>query len=244
MTSPLVGSDPTAALLLPPPKVPAIPVRYRSGRVVAFNQRTGANTIKVDEVTLTNVNVQPGPWVGVVKVDDFVSMVSTTDERGITTYAITGLIVGPPDIRVGRLSGLYGYTHEHRDFGYTGTVDAPNPNFGVMPGFSTPGRITLASPESLIEVKIEGTLYGAGGSTGFDIGALVNGGDYVLGGIHEANATSNAHTGYSFTGLIPNVPGTTGQLDVYPRWRNISGSASRMDAGDFMSMTVTERFVR
>jgi hypothetical protein len=105
MTTPLQSDDPLAGLFLPAPQGPAVPLRYRSGVLTSWEVSTGANVVRVDGETFTNLPVMPGSYLGALKATDVVSLLSTTDSRGITTYVIMGIALTPPDIRAGRASG-------------------------------------------------------------------------------------------------------------------------------------------
>lgn len=107
MTAPLQGDDPLAALFLPPPPSPAVPLRYRSGLVMEWDVTNGANEVSIDGVTFTNLPVMPGSYLRIIKAGDVVSLLSTTDARGITTYAIVGIAITPPDSRIGSASAKY-----------------------------------------------------------------------------------------------------------------------------------------
>lgn len=100
MTSPLNSVDPTAALFLPSRPGPVIPTRYRSGRVLSWNRLTAENTIDVDGLVLTDVPLHPGEYVRLVQSGDVVSLLTTTDLRGLATVMITGLPLRPGDPRL------------------------------------------------------------------------------------------------------------------------------------------------
>lgn len=102
MTSPLLNDDPLAGLFVPPPQGPAVPLRYRSGRLVEWDVKGGANTVSIDGQSLINLPVMPGSYLGFLVAGDVVALMSTTDDRGITTYAIAGISLTPPDVRIGR----------------------------------------------------------------------------------------------------------------------------------------------
>lgn len=102
MTSPLLSDDPLAPLFVPAPQGPAVPLRYRSGVVTSWNVKTGENIIEVDGQAFTNLPLMPGSYIGIIAVNDVVSLLSTTDSRGITTYVIMGISLTPPDVRAGR----------------------------------------------------------------------------------------------------------------------------------------------
>lgn len=101
MTSPLQSDDPLAALFLPAPRGPAVPLRYRSGQLTSWDIKTGENVVSIDGQSFTNLPVVPGSYLGVLAVSDVVSLLSTTDARGITTYVIMGVALTPPDSRLG-----------------------------------------------------------------------------------------------------------------------------------------------
>lgn len=240
MTGPI---DPTAALYLPAPRGPVVPLRYRSGFVVFWNQSTAESTIRVDGVTLTNLPVQPGPYVGLIEENDTVSLLSTTDQSGVATYCVVGLALPPGARRIARAALRLGYGYERRERGTIPTTDAPPTNLGDFPTFSQPVRLIAASPESSLEIRVEGTLYGPGSSTDFDIGVLVNGtDDYIVATGAAANANANAHTQYAGTVVVPT--GSAGTKTVTPRWRYNAGAAARVDAGDWFVITVRETFIR
>ena len=103
MTRPMMSADPTAALLLPKGAGPAVPLRYRSGRVLAWDQFTCENTVEIDGESFENLPVAPGEWNGFVIEGDVVTLLSTTDERGITTYAVITCLFTPPHARLARV---------------------------------------------------------------------------------------------------------------------------------------------
>lgn len=105
MTEPLRDVDPLAPLLLRrhEPAVGLV-VRYRTGRVTAWTATTGENTITVDGVALTNLPMLPGPYMALVEAGDLVSLTSTSDDAGIATLIVTGIILTPPDPRAAILS--------------------------------------------------------------------------------------------------------------------------------------------
>jgi hypothetical protein len=102
MTAPNPDGDPLASLLAPPPPGVLPPVRWRSGRVVGWVNETGENAIELDGQTLTDVPVFPGAVQTMVKLGDTVSMLATTDDRGLSTYVIVGLPIRPPDPRLAK----------------------------------------------------------------------------------------------------------------------------------------------
>lgn len=102
MTAPFQSDDPLATLFLPASQGPAVPLRYRSGVLTAWDVKDGTNTVSVDGELFTNLPVMPGTYLGILAVNDVVSLLSTTDSRGITTYVIAGMSLTPPDIRLGR----------------------------------------------------------------------------------------------------------------------------------------------
>lgn len=104
MTTPLQSDDPLAGLFLPPAQTPAVPLRYRSGLLTAWNVATGENTVSIDGTSFTNIAVMPGSYLRVIKVGDVVSLMATTDVRGIATYALAGIALTPPDTRIGQSS--------------------------------------------------------------------------------------------------------------------------------------------
>jgi hypothetical protein len=241
MTTPLSSVDPTAGLYLPT-KSPAVPLRYRSGRVLSWSASTGESVVDIDGETFENLPVSPGTYVGLVKELDAVSLLSTTDERGITTYCIVGLSITPPDNRIGEASGLLGYAHEFRDFG-SAVADATG-SWGDLAGFiGNPLELAAISPLTVIEITISLTAYGGGSAMGFDVGATIDGGaDNRIGGIRLATGNSSSHTAYTFVGVMPT--GSAGTKSIQPRWRNISGGTTRMDANDMVSVTARETFKR
>lgn len=101
MTSPWQNDDPLATLFLPPASGPAVPLRYRSGILTSYDVRTGENVVVIDGQAFTNLPINPGSYLGILVVNDVVSLMSTTDSRGITTYVIMGMALTPPDIRAG-----------------------------------------------------------------------------------------------------------------------------------------------
>lgn len=103
MTRPLASNDPLASLFVPAPPAPAIPLRYRSGLVVEWDGGTCENTISVDGLQLDNVPVMPGDWNQRIDPGDSVSLLSTTDEGGLTTYVVVGLAVKPPNPKLERI---------------------------------------------------------------------------------------------------------------------------------------------
>jgi hypothetical protein len=103
MTSPLDSLDPTAGLFLPSRPGPVVPTRYRSGRVLAWDTSTGEHTLSVDGVELSNLPMYPGEYVELVREGDVVSLLTTTDLRGLATLVITGLPLRPGDPRLVRV---------------------------------------------------------------------------------------------------------------------------------------------
>lgn len=103
MTRPLDSVDPLAGLYLPPPRGPVVPTRYRSGKVLAWNTSTGAHTIDVDGVQLSDLPMYPGEYIEQVIEGDNVSLLTTTDNRGLSTMIITGLPLRPGDPRLARV---------------------------------------------------------------------------------------------------------------------------------------------
>ena len=104
MTAPLQTDDPLASLFLPADRGPAVPLRYRSGVLTSWDVKTGANVVLVDGVPFTNLPIMPGSYLGILTLGDVVALMTTTDARGITTYAITGISLTPPDVRIGTAS--------------------------------------------------------------------------------------------------------------------------------------------
>lgn len=102
MTNPLLSDDPLASLFLPPPAGSAIPLRYRSGLLTEWNVATGENSVSIDGESFDNVPILPGSYLAVLRSGDVVSLMATTDDRGVATYAIIGIAITPPDVRIGR----------------------------------------------------------------------------------------------------------------------------------------------
>lgn len=103
MTEPSNSLDPTAGLFLPARPGPVVPTRYRSGRVLAWDQSTGEHTLNIDGVELSDLPLYPGEYVELVREGDIVSLLTTTDNRGITTLIVTGLPLRPGDPRLVRV---------------------------------------------------------------------------------------------------------------------------------------------
>jgi hypothetical protein len=102
MTNPLQSDDPLANLFLPAPQGPAVPLRYRSGLLTSYSVSTGENVVSIDGQIFTNLPVMPGSYLANLAENDIVSLMSTTDDRGITTYVIMGMSLTPPNNRLGR----------------------------------------------------------------------------------------------------------------------------------------------
>jgi hypothetical protein len=103
MTRPLDSVDPTAGLYLPKSPGPVIPTRYRSGKVLAWDTSTGEHTLSIDGVEVSDLPMYPGEYVEQVVEGDFVSLLTTTDSRGLATLIITGLPLRPGDPRLVRV---------------------------------------------------------------------------------------------------------------------------------------------
>lgn len=112
MTAPMQSDDPLAGLFLPPTQGPAVALRWRSGLLTAWDVATGENTISIDGVSFSNLPILPGSYLGILKAGDVVSLLSTTDSRGIATYALAGIAITPPDTRMGQAAAQPGMSSE------------------------------------------------------------------------------------------------------------------------------------
>ena len=93
MTYPMQSDDPLAPSLLPPAADGVgLAVRYRTGRVVEWSSQTGWQ-VEVDGVTITDPKVLGGPWVAQIRRGDYVSLLSTVDQRGVATYMVLGHVL-------------------------------------------------------------------------------------------------------------------------------------------------------
>jgi hypothetical protein len=215
MTAPLQNDDPLAGLFLPPERPGSVPLRYRSGRLTDWDVKTGANTVAVDGVSFVNLPVMPGTYLGILAENDVVSLMSTTDVRGITTYVIIGIALTPPDIRIGRAAQELGVVDDIQAAtgGTSSTTYTPTLSAGVTPqvvfrtltgkalvhwgGYCVNGTIG-ASAYFSFEVR-EGNSTGAGTVVlaADDARAIINRGDSA------GSDDSQGGWSYLLQGLVP-----------------------------------------
>lgn len=238
MTNPLQTVDPLAPLLLRPPGA-AIPLRYRSGRLLGWDITTGENSVQIDGETFENLPISPGSYLGVVEEGDVVSLLSTTDERGASTYLIVGMAVTPPDDRLARSAQRPGYVKYERSFSELSgnTTSATFVNLAN----TTSASIFKVSRNTPVEVAFTGTFYGntAGITARFGV-QVDNGTDYLLGGIAQAGGSGSQRSPYSLSTIIPVTLGA-GNHTFQPRWLRSAGAvAATVDLNDMFVMTVRE----
>lgn len=217
MTSPFQNDDPLAPLFLPAPQGPATPLRYRSGLLTAWNVATGENTVSIDGESFQNLTVLSGSYLGVLKVGDVVSLMSTTDARGITTYALAGIAITPPDVRIGQAAAREGVDSDIQALSgnvtstsYTNALSAgftPEVVFRTMTGkvlihwgAYIVNSTSLALSYMSFEVR-EGDVAGAGsivsGLAADDARAVINRDNSAGGGDSQGGWT------YPINGLVP-----------------------------------------
>lgn len=239
MTSPLISDDPLAALLLQPAQGPAVPLRYRSGLLTGWDITTGANEVRVDGVSFTNLPILPGSFLGIVEVGDTVTLLSTTDDRGISTYAIIGIALTPPDIRLGRAAARPGYVKFSRVKNeISGGTAFTSATYATIAN-SYPVSFYKTVVDSPVELTLSGTLYTIG-SAAVQLGVRVDGAtDLDILPISLTNELDAAHTPYSHSILIDGLD--AGAHTFEPIWYRISGAGSlNVDGGDVLAMTIRE----
>lgn len=243
MTNPMQADDPLAPLLLRRADAGAVPLRYRSGRVVSWNVITFANQIEVDGVTFTNLPLQPGSWAPFVVVGDVVSLLSTTDERGITTYLITGIAVAIGDGRL-LIPGLGGLPNDNFWGNPTGTFGGAGA-FVVLTGSPTVG-LGKAYAKTALKITVQATAlvdtvnatvflgvrlsYAAGGSNDVQIARL----NFQAASSHATIAGTRKlrPSDLASIGAVGRVT-ALGLIAVFP------GNAG-MDVNDFYTLTMEE----
>jgi hypothetical protein len=240
MTNPLQSDDPLAPLLLAPAQGPAVPVRYRSGRLLTWDIRTGENTVQIDGASFTNLPILPGSYLGVIVAGDTIALLSTTDDRGVTTYAIQGVSLTPPDVRIGRAARRPGYAkYERRKNEFSGGTGVTSATYVAIAN-TIPVDFFKTAADSPIEVTLSGTLY-TNGAAAPQLGVRIDGStdqDVLL--ISLTNELDVAHASYSHSTLIDTAL-TAGSHTFQPVWYKASGAGNmNVDAGDVFSMTIRE----
>lgn len=238
MTNPLINDDPLAPLLLGPAQGPAVSTRYRSGQLVAWDVTTGENTVRVDGVDFTNLSILPGSYLAVVEEGDTVALLSTTDERGVSTYAIQGLSITPPDSRIAVASMGLGYVkYERRAGELAGTTTS-----ATYVTFANAGPVSFfkAAQTSRVEYIVSGTLY-TNGAAGVQLGVRVDGStDQNVLPINATNELDLAHTNYSHSVIIDEDL-DAGAHTFEPLWLRITGAGTlTVDGGDVLTITIRE----
>jgi hypothetical protein len=237
MTNPLLSDDPLASLLLRPAQGPAVPVRYRSGVLTSWDISNGSNTVLVDGVPLTNLPVLTGSYLSILAEGDTVALISTTDERGITTYAIQGVSLTPPDVRIARASTRLGYQKYVRVAGeLSGTTTSAT---YVALGNTAPADMFKVVADSVVDLTLSGTLY-TNGAAAVQLGVQVDGATNInILPINLTNELDVAHTPYSHSILITGLG--SGVHSFQPIWLRIGGAGNlNVDGGDVLTMTIRE----
>lgn len=238
MTAPSPEIDPTAGLFLPAPRGPAVPLRYRSGRLTSWDLLTGENTVVIDGESFSDLPILPGTYLATLTVGDTLALISTTDENGISTYAIMGAAITPPDPRIPRGSGAMGYS---KYVSGIGTFSTSTVSVSYVPIGHTPEvEMFKINQESRVDVDITGTCHGSGGASAVAFGVLVDGATYVdLVRINLNNSLANSHTPFAGGSLI--TLAGAGERTFQPVWAYLGGgNAIAMDASDQLTMTVRE----
>lgn len=240
MTSPFLSDDPMAALFVKSGQGSAIPLRYRSGVLTSWNLSTGENTVRIDGADFTNLPIMPGTYLGVAQQGDTVALLSTTDERGISTYVIQGLSLTPPDSRIARASGKPGRTYDAYETAVlAGTV---NSSSYVDLGNTQSSTFTKLVTGSPVLFTLFGTFFVNNVddvSIAFAVGLDATT-DYLVLEVNASNEAYLAHTPYSRSVQYDGI--AAGVHAVRPRWKRISGTGIGQVGGDSLTMIVEEIF--
>lgn len=238
MTTPTPDLDPIAGLLLPAPRGPAVPLRYRSGRLVTWDPTTGENTVLIDGETFEDVPMIPGSWLSVLHDGDTVAMISTTDESGLSTYAMIGVPITPPDPRIGPASRAAGYIRQVKGVN-TLSTSTTSGSYTAIVG-TVESRMFKISDDSAVEIDMSGSCFSA-----FDVGAVafgvqVDGGDiYDVFRNELANGMLSSHTPWAGGNIVTGL--TAGEHTFQPMWaRTAGGGTLFMNDGDQLLLTVRE----
>jgi hypothetical protein len=230
--------DPLAALFLPGNRGPGIPTRYRSGRLVTWNRSTGANTVRIDGQIFTNLPIIPGTYLAVIVPGDTLSLVSTTDEAGLSTYAIVGASITPPDERLALASGLLGYARYFVDANIL-SASTTSGTYVAMDS-TVPTIFSKVAATTKLEFDMCGTCYSHAATSGIAFGVIIDGGGVIgITRLAEANTLLSAHVTWGGGNILEGV--AAGEHTMQPAWARLSGTGTpRVDANDQLCLTVRE----
>ena len=238
MTAPSPEFDPTAGLFLPAPRGPAVPLRYRSGRLTSWDPTDGSNAVVIDGETFSNLPILPGAWLSVLTVGATLTLLSTTDEAGISTYAIVGAPITPPDVRIATASRAAGFAKYTAPPGTINTT-VTSTSYVVL-GSSPQTKMFKVSAVSRVEIEMTGSCYTDDANAGVVYGVQVDGVSNVnILRNNAANSMLFSHTPWAGGELI-DLPGD-GEHTFQPIWARsgVSGTVL-MDLSDQLTMTIRE----
>lgn len=230
--------DPTAGLFLPPPPGPAVGLRYRSGRLTAWDITTGENTVQIDGESFDDLPILPGSFLSIMQVGDTVALLSTSDSRGVSTYAIMGVSIVPPDWRLAVASRRAGFA---KYVSGIGTINTSVTSASYVPVGSMPEtKMFKVSTVSRVELEMTGTAYTDNAAAGVQYAIRVDGvTDYPICSLFANNTMLFAHTTWAGGNLI--TLSGTGDHTFQPVWARTGGAGTvLMDPTDQITMTVRE----
>jgi hypothetical protein len=240
MTAPLESEDPLASLLVVSgsdrPGMTA--ATYRSGRVVTWDTFTFDNVIMVDGVEMGHVPVLPGPWSQYVVPGDTVTLLATSDGRGIATYLVLGVPFTPPNDRFVDRTKL-GYANSGA-LVMNGSATFSGVSLTALPGTNQRVTVQKYHDETVLDIAVRMTAYGDSADTGFNYGVIIGGAYEVYCGFTiPANGTSNSRK--TFAGGNASTPIPAASYVVQGAWQWLGGNAVKVDAGnDYWQCTVRE----